>query len=246
MKTAMIMKAGMLKTMVCICIACAACGEKTVNEKSSIGMTEQRQAMIQTLLEYGIRDQEVLRAMLQVRRHTYIPEPYRTLRNPYGDHPCPIGYDQTISQPYIVAYMTTKIDIERGEKVLEIGTGSGYQAAVLAELGATVYSIEIIPELAAHARGVLHAEGYDKVKVKTGDGYLGWPEHAPFDAIIVTCAPDNVPGALVEQLKEGGRMMVPVGAGTQRLVLLEKRGGRIIEKQDLPVRFVPMVRGEGE
>ena len=152
-------------------------------------------------------------------------------------------YQQTISQPYIVAYMTEKLALKPGEKVLEIGTGSGYQAAVLAECGADVYTIEIIPELARHARAALDAEGYGHVRVKAGDGYKGWPEEAPFDAVIVTCAPEEVPAALVEQVKEGGRMILPLGTVFQRLVILRKKDGRVHQENDLPVRFVPMVRG---
>ncbi|MGA1869696.1 MAG: protein-L-isoaspartate(D-aspartate) O-methyltransferase [bacterium] len=200
-----------------------------------------RAAMVKKLSSYGIKDEGVLKAMGTIRRHRFIPEKYRDAVPPYGDHPCPIGFNQTISQPYIVAYMTEKLHIQPGQKVLEIGTGSGYQAAVLAELGAEVYSIEIIPELADHARKVLALEGYTHIKVLTGDGFNGWPEYSPFDAIIVTCAPDDIPQALVKQLKEGGKMILPVGTAMQRLVFLRKKSGRIEQVEDLPVRFVPMV-----
>jgi protein-L-isoaspartate(D-aspartate) O-methyltransferase len=203
--------------------------------------SSERNKMINTLKPYGIREPAVLRAMETVKRHEYIPQSHRHLADPYGDHPCPIGYGQTISQPYIVAYMTERIAPKAGEKILEIGTGSGYQAAVLAEMSAEVYSIEIIPELAAHARNVLAAEGYDKVHVLAGDGYKGWPEHAPYDAIIVTCAPGEIPPVLVDQLRDGGRMILPLGTGLQRLVILQKREGRVEVINDLPVRFVPMV-----
>ena len=172
----------------------------------------------------------------------FIPENFRFRNEAYADHPCPIGHGQTISQPFIVAYMTEKISPKPGDKILEIGTGSGYQAAILAECGAEVFSIEIVPELAQHARAALQSEGYKEVKVQTGDGYKGWPEHAPFDAIIVTCAPEEVPAALVEQLKENGRMILPVGIGFQRLVILRKKNGIITREEDLPVRFVPMVK----
>jgi len=204
----------------------------------------ERAAMVEQLKRaYGIRDERILAAMARVRRHRYIPAAFRRHGEAYGDHPCPIGHDQTISQPFIVAYMTERLALKPGEKVLEIGTGSGYQAAVLAELGVEVYSIELLPPLAEHARRVLEAEGYKNVKVLTGDGYQGWPEHAPFDAIIVTCAPEEPPPELVRQLKEGGRMIVPVGVGSQRLVLLRKQDGKVRQEEDIMVRFVPMVRG---
>jgi protein-L-isoaspartate(D-aspartate) O-methyltransferase len=209
-------------------------------------MDAQREAMAVVLRRYKIRDERVLAAMEKVRRHLYIPKALRSYVDPYGDHPCPIGYGQTISQPYIVAYMTQHIAPKPGMRILEIGTGSGYQAAVLAELGSEVYTIEIVPELAAHARKALAADGYEAVKIKTGDGYKGWPEHAPFDAIIVTCAPAAIPEALVAQLKDGGRMILPVGSGVQRLVILEKTGDSFREVPDLYVRFVPMVKGPGE
>ena len=186
---------------------------------------------------YRIRDERVLAVMERVPRHRFIPEPLRGA-DAYGDHPCPIGFGQTISQPYIAAYMTQALAVRPGEKVLEIGTGSGYQAAVLAELGADVYSMERIPELAEHARSLLGGS----VHLRCGDGYEGWPEAAPFDAILGTCAPDDVPPALPEQLAEGGRMMLPVGEGSQRLVMLRKQNGKMIRTEDLVVRFVPMVR----
>ncbi len=205
-----------------------------------------RGEMVRQLRAHGIKDEDVLRAMAKVRRHVFIPAPFRSAATAYGDHPCPIGHDQTISQPYIVAYMTERLNLKKGEKALEIGTGSGYQAAILAECGADVYSIEIIPELADHARQALRSEGCERVRVLTGDGYKGWPEHSPFDAIIVTCAPENVPQALKDQLVEGGWMIVPVGKWSQRLVILRKQDGRIIKQDDLPVRFVPMVHGKDE
>ena len=226
-------------------LLCASCmaqpGEESAGEHKH---DSQRKAMVEQLKKYSISDTRVLDAMQSVRRHRYIPEPYRKRVDPYGDHPCPIGFEQTISQPFIVAYMTERMKIQPGEKVLEIGTGSGYQAAILAELQANVYSIEIIPQLADHARRVLADEGYEEVHVLTGDGYKGWPQHAPFDAVIVTCAPENVPQALVDQVKDSGRMILPVGARAQRLVILRKQAGKLKREDDIMVRFVPMVHGE--
>lgn len=220
------------------------CARDEERPRSDEEMPAKAIAMVELLKSYGIRDPEVLRAMEQVRRPRYIPEEYRGAADPYGDHPCPIGHGQTISQPFIVAYMTEKMAPWKGQRFLEIGTGSGYQAAILAELGAEVFTIEIIPELAGHARKALAAEGYPRVQVLAGDGYLGWPKHAPFDAVLITCAPEEVPSALVEQLKDGGRMILPLGAaGAQRLVILRKREGRVPVEDDLPVRFVPMVHG---
>jgi protein-L-isoaspartate(D-aspartate) O-methyltransferase len=223
--------------------AAVSCGGGIAPGKPEVDYPAARAAMVEQVRALGVADGRVLGALGRVRRHLYVPEAYRRRADPYGDHPCSIGHGQTISQPFIVAYMTERMGIERGEKVLEIGTGSGYQAAVLAELGAEVYSIEIIPELSEHARAVLAGEGYGSVRVLTGDGYRGWPEHAPFDAILVTCAPEEVPGALVAQLRDGGRMIVPVGDDLQRLVILRKKGDRVERVDDLPVRFVPMVPG---
>jgi protein-L-isoaspartate(D-aspartate) O-methyltransferase len=186
-----------------------------------------------------ITNARVLEVMGRVPRHEFVPEPLRA--RAYGDHPLPIGYDQTISQPFIVAFMTEKLDPKPTDKVLEIGTGSGYQAAVLAGLVSNVYTIEIIEPLARRAEADLKRLGYTNVFVRVGDGYKGWPEAAPFDAIIVTCAPDHVPPPLVEQLKDGGRMIIPVGPpGRQELYLLVKQGGRVEQRAVLPVRFVPM------
>ncbi|PKL46004.1 MAG: protein-L-isoaspartate O-methyltransferase [Candidatus Riflebacteria bacterium HGW-Riflebacteria-2] len=211
-----------------------------VEEKT---MNEAREAMIEQLIAYGVRDEKVIAAMRKVKRHNFLPTGYFS-RDAYGDHPLPIGHNQTISQPYIVAYMTERISPKPGEKVLEIGTGSGYQAAVLAELGADVYSIEIVPELASHSIEALASEGY-KCTVKCGDGYQGWAEHAPFSVIIVTCAPEELPEKLVEQLADDGRMILPLGAYSQRLVILRKKGNSVVTEDDLPVRFVPMIKGPG-
>jgi protein-L-isoaspartate(D-aspartate) O-methyltransferase len=187
----------------------------------------------------GIRDRAVLRAMRRVQRHEFVPPPFTSLA--YGDQPLPIGYGQTISQPYIVAFMAEAAAIGPADRVLEIGTGSGYGAAVLAELARDVYTIEIVPELADRARGVLRRLGYTNVHVRTGNGWLGWREHAPYDAIVVTAAPDRVPPALVDQLAPGGILVVPVGEVVQTLRVLRKSGTRLEEVASLPVRFVPMV-----
>jgi protein-L-isoaspartate(D-aspartate) O-methyltransferase len=203
-------------------------------------MEEQRDKMIADLRRNRI-DESVLVAMDEVRREVYIPCEFRDGADPYGDYPCAIGHGQTISQPFIVAYMTQRLHVRPGMRILEIGTGSGYQAAILAELGADVYTIETARTLADHARAVLATEGYGRVHVSDGDGYEGWPTAAPFDAILVACAPKTIPPALVEQLADGGRMILPVGEESQRLVILEKSGSTVTETDDLPVRFVPMV-----
>ncbi|MEY2479863.1 MAG: protein-L-isoaspartate(D-aspartate) O-methyltransferase [Verrucomicrobiota bacterium] len=192
----------------------------------------------------GINEERVLAAMRKVPREEFVPPELRNAS--YGDHPLPIGYGQTISQPFVVAFMTEQIRPQPSDRIFEIGTGSGYQAAILAELAAEVYSIEIIEPLAAQASQTLQRLGYKNVHVKAGDGYKGWPEHAPFDAIIVTCAPDKIPPPLTEQLKENGRMIIPVGSGfDQELYLLEKKNGELRHEAVLPVRFVPMT-GEAE
>ena len=187
----------------------------------------------------GITNARVLAVMGQVPRHEFVPERLRA--QAYDDHPLPIGYGQTISQPFIVAFMTEQLEPKPTDRVLEIGTGSGYQAAVLAGLVAKVYTIEIVEELAARAAADLKRLGYTNVQVRAGDGYKGWPAAAPFDAIMVTCAPERVPQPLVEQLKDGGRIIIPVGPlWNQELVLLRKRGGKLKQHAVLPVRFVPM------
>ncbi len=202
--------------------------------------------MIETQLRArGIRDPRVLDAMAAVPRHRFVPAEVEG--EAYDDHPLPIGYGQTISQPYIVAFMTEALELEPADTVLEIGTGSGYQAAVLAKLAGQVYSIELLPELADRARRTLVEEGYTNVQVKAGDGYQGWPEHAPFTKIIVTAAPEAVPEALVEQLAVGGTMIVPVGPqmGHQELRLLRKTASGVVTDRSLAVRFVPMVKPPG-
>ncbi|MCM8596496.1 protein-L-isoaspartate(D-aspartate) O-methyltransferase [Accumulibacter sp.] len=187
----------------------------------------------------GISDPAVLRAMATVPRHEFVPRELR--RYAYDDNPLPIGHGQTISQPYVVAFMTEKLEPRPGDRVLEIGTGSGYQAAILAGLVREVYSVEIVEALARRAESDLNRLGYRNVRVRHGDGYQGWPEAAPFDAIIVTCAPDHVPQPLVDQLRDGGRMVIPVGgSGQQELFLLRKQAGKLRREAVLPVRFVPM------
>ena len=187
----------------------------------------------------GITNQRVLAVMGKVPRHEFVPAEYRA--GAYADGPLPIGHGQTISQPYIVAFMTEKLEPKPSDKVLEIGTGSGYQAAVLAELVREVRTIEIVEPLARRAAADLKRLDYTNVYVRAGDGYKGWPEAAPFDAVIVTCAPDHIPQPLVEQLKEDGRMIIPVGpAGNQELYVLRKKAGKVEKQAVLPVRFVPM------
>jgi protein-L-isoaspartate(D-aspartate) O-methyltransferase len=189
----------------------------------------------------GIDDPRVLRAMGKAPREKFVAKELEA--SAYEDRPLPIGFGQTISQPFIVAFMTQALKPKATDRVLEIGTGSGYQAAVLGELVAQVYTIEIVRPLAQRAATILNALGYKNVLVKGGDGYKGWPEHAPFDAIIVTAAPDHVPQPLIDQLKEGGRMVIPVGKTyAQKLQVLEKRGGVLKQTAALPVKFVPLTR----
>ncbi|MBM4372451.1 MAG: protein-L-isoaspartate(D-aspartate) O-methyltransferase [Deltaproteobacteria bacterium] len=185
-----------------------------------------------------ITDPRVLQAMRRVPRHLFVPEPLRD--QAFGDHPLPIGHQQTISQPYIVASMTQALEIQPGHRVLEIGTGSGYQAAVLAELGAQVFSIEIVAPLAARARETLASLGLDGIRLRTGDGWAGWPEEAPFDRIMLTAAPEDVPPPLLEQLAPGGLLIAPLGRGTQDLVLVRRTETGWERKVLYGVRFVPM------
>lgn len=187
----------------------------------------------------GVRTPAVLKAMNQVPRHLFVPSELR--QSAYEDQPLPIGLGQTISQPYIVAYMTEALRLRPTDAVLEIGTGSGYQAAVLAELARQVYTIEIVPELADRARSTLAQAGYRNVEVRAGNGYLGWPERAPFQRIIVTAAPPEIPRALVDQLAIGGIMVLPVGTAFQEIVVVSKTSDGVAEKRTIPVRFVPMV-----
>ena len=190
----------------------------------------------------GIKDQDVLDAILEVKRHEFVPDNLQRLA--YSDNPLPIGYDQTISQPYIVAYMTEHLDVKKNHKVLEIGTGSGYQSAVLSIIASEVYTIEIVEPLGIKAKEILKKNNYNNVTVKIGDGYQGWEEKAPFDRIMVTAAPKKIPDMLVAQIKNGGKMIIPFGenSSSQHLWIIEKDiKGNVEEKKVLPVRFVPMV-----
>jgi protein-L-isoaspartate(D-aspartate) O-methyltransferase len=217
--------------------ACQAPAQES-DQRSADRAVERRRMVDEQLLGRDITSARVLAAMRTVPRHRFIPEPLRD--RAYQDSPLPIGLGQTISQPYIVAFMTQALDVEPGHRVLEIGTGSGYQAAVLAELTGEVYSIEVLPDLAERARVTLAALGYDRVQLRAGNGYLGWPEHAPFDRIMVTAAPPEIPPALVQQLKIGGLMAIPVGTTEQELQILRRTASGLETLRTLPVRFVPM------
>jgi protein-L-isoaspartate(D-aspartate) O-methyltransferase len=218
-------------------------GKRASGSNSRKDFKAMREKMVENQIKArGVKDPRVLAALLKVERHRFVPEKY--LDSAYSDQPLPIGEGQTISQPYIVGLMTELLELKGNENVLEIGTGSGYQAAILAELAKEVYTIEIIESLASTAEKRLSELGYQNVRLKAGDGYLGWPEAAPFDAIIVTAAPDHIPKPLIEQLKEGGRMVVPVGTHTQELRKIVKKSGRMETIDVIPVLFVPMT-GEG-
>ncbi|MFC1694415.1 protein-L-isoaspartate(D-aspartate) O-methyltransferase [Candidatus Latescibacterota bacterium] len=213
--------------------------------ENQAGYARDRLQMVdQQIVARGIKDTSVIEAMKKVPRHYFVPEGRRHLS--YVDSPLPIGERQTISQPYIVAFMTEVLKLNPEDRILEIGTGSGYQAAILAELVKEVYTIEIIPSLGKKARKLLENMGYRNIFVKIGDGYKGWPGKAPFDAVIVTCAPENIPRALIEQLEDGGRLIIPVGpAGTvQELIMGVKIKDQLKTESILPVIFVPMVRGK--
>ena len=218
-------------------VACGAAGIATPQNESE-WQAERRRMVEEHLRARDITSARVLDAMMTVPRHLFVPEAQRPAS--YGDYPLPIGHEQTISQPYIVAFMTQALDIAPEHRVLEIGTGSGYQAAVLSLLAKDVYTIEIVAPLADRARNTLSSLGYRNVHVRTGNGYLGWPDHAPFDRIMVTAAPDEVPPALVEQLKVGGLMAIPVGTITQELRILRRTATGTETLRTLPVRFVPM------
>jgi protein-L-isoaspartate(D-aspartate) O-methyltransferase len=227
-----------------LCLALAAealCqGANPTTPSAAAPYAVERTAMVTTQIEArGVKDPAVLAALRRVPRHEFVPA--AALPFAYDDRPLPIGEGQTISQPYIVGFMTELLEVKRGQRVLEIGTGSGYQAAVLAELGVEVYTIEIVEKLARNSRALLQRLGYEKIHVRAGDGYLGWPEQAPFDRIILTAAPPRVPQPLIDQLKPGGRLVVPEGVQEQDLVLYTKSDdGKLRREAVLSVRFVPM------
>jgi protein-L-isoaspartate(D-aspartate) O-methyltransferase len=223
-------------------------GCKAMKTKKTPSMEEQFQELRYGMVENqirgrGITDKNILTALRKVPRHKFVPTQLQD--QAYRDEPLPIGENQTISQPYIVAYMSDQLDLKPHFKVLEIGTGSGYQAAILAELCDSVFTIEIIPELSKRAQTVIKALGYENIYFKIGDGYQGWVEKSPFDAIIVTAAPDHIPQPLVDQLATNGKMIIPVGDFFQDLILIQKTGRDITKEKKIPVRFVPM-RGKAE
>ena len=229
--------------LIIVAVGAAGCGQNTA--PASDFAAERQQMVQQQLVARDIKDARVLAAMGKVPREQFVPADSRA--SSYLDGPLPIGHGQTISQPYIVAFMTEQLRLKPNDRILEVGTGSGYQAAILAELATDVYTIEIVEPLARSAETTLQHLGYKNVQVKVGDGYKGWPEYAPFDAIIVTAAPDHVPQPLVKQLKEDGRMIIPVGGRfAQQLYVLEKKNGQLKESAVLPVRFVPMTGEAGK
>ncbi len=231
-----------MRALAWIAAACALVFAGNVAAQSEQEMNDQRERMVDRQIEKrGIENPRVLQALRDVKRHLFVPPD--EVSEAYEDHPLPIGHGQTISQPYIVALMTESIDPQPTDRVLEIGTGSGYQAAVLSKLVARVYTIEIVDALGRDAKKRLADLGYDNVSVRVGDGYKGWPEEAPFDAIVVTAAPPEIPQALVDQLADGGCMVVPVGTAFQELLLIEKKKGEVTKRVITAVRFVPMVKG---
>lgn len=214
-------------------------------EQNSNAFSQQRQQMVEEQIKQrGITSQRVLAAMSKVPRHYFVPAHLRHLA--YIDSPLSINYGQTISQPYIVAYMTELAEIQPEDKVLEIGTGSGYQAAILAELAQEVYTIEIIPELGQKAGKTLRQLNYDNVHLRIGDGYQGWAEHAPYQSILVTAAPEEIPPALIDQLALNGKMIVPVGKYFQQIVIVTKNNDGLTKQKTIPVRFVPMIKNPPE
>jgi protein-L-isoaspartate(D-aspartate) O-methyltransferase len=222
-----------------ILLSCEGTNSDSLRNPVQVDFQSMKEEMVETQIRArGIKDETVLNAMLKVDRHEFVPEEARHLA--YSDRPLPIGEGQTISQPYIVALMTELLELKKGDRVLEIGTGSGYQAAILAELADHLYTIEIIESLGRSAEGLLRKLGYKNITVKIGDGYIGWEEFAPFDAIIVTAAPPHIPQPLLDQLKERGRLVIPVGDYYQELKKITKVKGEIKSQDIIPVVFVPM------
>ncbi len=229
--------------IVCLFFACLENGNGKSNQEKKTGQdiySIKRHEMVERQIQRrGVKDTLVLKAIREVPRHKFVPSELKDYA--YSDRPLPIGERQTISQPYIVAFMTEHLGLKGGEKILEIGTGSGYQAAILGEIAKEVYSIEIISSLGLTAKKKLKEMGYENIQVRIGDGYLGWPDEAPFDGVIVTAAPNHIPQPLINQLKPGGRMIIPVGDYYQELILITKsETGKVVKKSVLPVTFVPM------
>jgi len=214
------------------------CAPKNNTKEVSWDVLARKDMVYNQIKGRGIEDDRLINAMLKVKRHKFVPQNLEKLA--YGDYPLPIGEDQTISQPYVVALMTDELRLKATDRVLEIGTGSGYQAAVLSLLVKDVFTIEIISSLADSAARRLAAMGYENVRVRCGDGFLGWPEEAPFDAIIITCAPPELPEPLIKQIADGGRLIVPLGEDFQMLTLYTKVAGVLQKREIIPVRFVPM------
>ena len=228
------------------CLGCNISNQEISKDTTLAPYFSKRKRMVEHQIKgRGINDKKIIDAFLKVERHKFVPKKYIPIA--YEDRPLPIGEGQTISQPYIVAYMTYLLDLLKSDKVLKIGTGSGYQAAILGELCDSLFTIEVIASLGQKADILLKELGYENVKVKIGDGYKGWKEHAPYDAIIVTCAPSHIPKPLTEQLKEGGRMIIPVGEiYNQKLVLLKKIDNQLKKENVFPVLFVPMLDTTGK
>jgi protein-L-isoaspartate(D-aspartate) O-methyltransferase len=230
----------------CATLGLVACAQPPPEPPTPQPFQSERESMVRRQIEArGVHDPAVLKAMRSIPRDQFVPENVRAFA--YLDQPLPIGYDQTISQPFIVAIMTQLLEVKPDQRVLEIGTGSGYQAAVLSVMAKEVYTIEIVPELAHSAAETLRRLGYTNAEVKAGDGYLGWPEHAPFDRIMLTAAPPEIPQVLIDELKPGGKLVAPVGVGVQNLVVLDKSpDGKTTRRSVLPVLFVPMKKSSGK
>ena len=240
MKMALLKVFGAFSVMVIILMGVIACYSKGGEEEENVDYEALRKGMVESQIKArGIKNKNVLNAMLAVPREEFVPEALKS--RAYEDNPLPIGDGQTISQPYIVALMTELLCVDKGDRVLEIGTGSGYQAVILAEMGCDVYTIEIIETLSLRAQETIKRLGYENIHFKIGDGFIGWEEYAPFDGIIVTCAPDEIPEPLIEQLADGGKMVIPVGEYLpQDLVLVEKVNGEVRKTPVTSVAFVPM------